>query len=156
MNRVYIETSIPSYLTARRSKDLIIAADQELTLDWWNDHRMRFKLYTSNAVLEEAAQGDPSAATKRLAALDGIPLLDATDAVLELAEVFVTRHIIPARVLTDALHVAVATVHGMDFLVTWNCKHIANAEVERRLDVICREMGYLMPTLCTPKELMGD
>jgi hypothetical protein len=97
MNRVYIETSLPSYLTGRRSKDLIIAADQELTLDWWNGHRMRFQLYTSNAVLEEAAQGDPSAATKRLAALDGIPLLDATDAVLGLAEVFVTRQIIPAR-----------------------------------------------------------
>ncbi len=122
MNRVYIETSVPSYLTARRSKDLIIAADQELTTDWWNDHRSRFILYTSDAVLKEAAKGDPDAAAKRLGALDGITLLDVTDPATELAEVFLRRQIIPAKVLTDALHVAIATVHGLDFVVTWNRK----------------------------------
>lgn len=155
-NRVYIETSIVSYLTARRIKDLIILADQQTTIDWWNGHRSRFLLCTPEAVLEEARQGDPDAAAKRLVALDGLALLQITQAARQLAKLFIERKLIPASVLIDALHVAVATIHGTDFLLTWNCKHIANAEVARRLDVVCRELGYRMPTLCTPKELMGD
>lgn len=156
MHRIYIETSVPSYLTARRSKDLIVAADQETTIDWWNDHRPRFQLYTSEAVLEAAARGHPDAAAKRLAVLDGILLLAITEPALQPARLFIERRLVPASVLIDALHVAVATIHGMDFLLTWNCKHIANAEVGRRLDVVCRELDYRMPGLCTPKELMGD
>jgi hypothetical protein len=154
--KVYIETSVASYLAARPSRDLVVAAHQELTADWWAIHRRRFDLYVSEIVLREAARGDAAAAAKRLAELDGIGVLTLDDGARALARLFVERGVIPRKALEDAFHVAVATSQGMDFLLTWNCKHIANAEVIERLGAVCLELGYRMPTLCTPEQLMGD
>ena len=154
--KVYLETTIASYLTARPSRDLVVAAHQELTIEWWANHRQRFDLYISEFVLREAAKGDESAAARRLAELKGIEVLDLDDGARELARVFVERRLIPEKAVEDAFHVAVATAQGMDFLLTWNCRHIANAEVVERLEAVCLELGYLIPTLCTPEQLMGD
>ncbi len=154
--RVYIETTVASYLTARPSRDLVVAAHQEITVEWWADHRPRFDLYISELVLREAGRGDESAAAKRLAELVGIEVLDLDDGARELARLFVVRKLIPEKAVEDAFHVAVATAQGMDFLLTWNCRHIANAEVIERLEAVCLELGYRMPTLCTPEQLMGD
>jgi hypothetical protein len=154
--KVYIETTIASYLTARRNSDLVVAAHQQLTIEWWTHQRHRFDLYISDIVLREAARGDESAAAKRMVELQDIDVLGLDDRARELARVFVERRLIPVTAVEDALHVAVATVEGMDFLLTWNCRHIANAEVVERLDGVCLELGYRMPTLCTPEQLMGD
>ena len=154
--RVYIETTIPSYLTSRMSRDLVVAARQELTIEWWADHRQRFDLYTSENVIAEAAEGDAEAAARRLEALRGIPSLGFTPEARALAKRFFASGLIPARALEDASHVAIATVHGMDYLVTWNCRHIANGEIMRRLAAITAEFGYELPVLCIPEQLMGD
>ena len=154
--KVYVETTIASYLTARPNRDLVIAAHQELTLEWWADHRQRFDTFVSDFVLSESAKGDPSAAARRLAELKGIPVLKLDDDSRELARAFVQRRLIPEKVLEDAFHVAIATTQGMDFLLTWNCRHIANAEIVGRLEAVCRDFGYQIPTLCTPEQLMGE
>lgn len=154
--KVYIETSVASYLTARSSRDLVVAAHMELTTEWWTNHRDRFDLFVSDIVLREAARGDVAAAAKRIAELAGIDVLDLDDAAGELAGRLLERGLLPKKALEDALHAAIATVRGMNFLLTWNCKHIANAELVKRLEVVCLEMGYSLPTLCTPEQLMGS
>jgi len=153
--KVYLETTIISYLTARPSRDLVVSAHQELTLEWWGCHRPRFDLYISELVLREAAGGDETAAAKRLEELKSIEVLTLDDNARRLAREFVTRRLIPEKAIEDALHIAVATAQGMDFLLTWNCRHIANAEVAERLEAVCLELEYRMPTLCTPEQLMG-
>ncbi len=154
--RVYVETTIASYLTARPSRDLIVAAHQELTMEWWINHRQRFDLYISDLVLIESARGDGQAAARRLVELQGITLLSLDQSARDLARKFLERNLIPAKSVEDAFHVAIATTQGMDFLLTWNCRHIANAEVMDRLETVCLEVGFKMPTLCTPEQLMGQ
>ncbi len=151
-----METTIASYLTARESGDLIVAAHQEITTEWWESYRGRYDLFVSDLVLREAARGDEAAAARRMKELSSIEVLSLDTTALELARAFVERGLIPAKVVEDALHVAIATTHGMDFLLTWNCRHIANAEIMGRLEGVCAEFGYLMPVLCTPEQLMGD
>jgi hypothetical protein len=133
-----------------------VAAHQELTIEWWAKHRQRFDLYISDIMLREAARGDALAASKRLAELAGIDVLGLDVVAREIADLFLKRRLMPEKAIDDALHVAVATAQGMDFLVTWNCRHIANAEVVERLEAVCLELGYRMPVLCTPEQLMGD
>lgn len=152
--KAYLETTIASYLTARPSRDLITAANQQMTYDWWHDHGGNFDLYVSQFVIEEASAGDPEAATRRLAVLADLPQLDVTDAVQHLAQALLTHVPLPANAQVDALHIAVATVHGMDYLVTWNCTHIANATLRHRIEAICRAEGYEPPIICTPQELL--
>ena len=154
--RVYLETTIASCLAARPSRDLIIGAHQELTIEWWAHHRQRFEVFISDLVLQEAARGDQTAASKRLVELAGITVLETNEEARELARQFVDRGLIPQKAVEDAFHVAIATAQGMDFLLTWNCRHIANAEIIERLQSVCEELGYEMPTLCTPEQLMGD
>ena len=154
--RVYVETTIPSYLTARKSHDILVAAHQQITDEWWTRRRQNFGLFTSELVLEEAACGDAEAAGRRLAMLRGIPLLDPTPEVIALAGHFLAGGLIPVKAADDALHVAFATAHGMDFLLTWNCRHIANAEIMGRLADAAAEFGQRLPVLCTPEQLMGD
>jgi hypothetical protein len=154
--KVYLETTIPSYLTSRPSHDLQVAAHQLLTHDWWHDHRHRFSMFVSERVLREAGSGDSVAAARRLAQLAGIPELEFTTEALDLAKRFLTEGAIPAKSLEDAIHVAIATVHGMDYLLTWNCRHIVNAEIMRRLANIAETAGYSIPILCTPEQLMGN
>lgn len=153
---VYIETSILGYLTARSSKNLIVAANIEITRDWWEFRRSEFTLYTSEAVLEEAAQGDEAIAAQRLEILRDFPLLSLNQDVQNLAVQLLTRSNLPPKARVDAIHIAAATVHGMDYLLTWNCKHIANAQIQGKLAEISLDFGYVLPVLCTPNELMGD
>lgn len=153
---VYVETSILGYLTARPSRDIIVAAKIEITREWWEFRRNNFILYTSEAVLEEVAKGDRAIAPQRQSILRDFPLLALNQAVQGLASQFLTRSNLPPKAKIDAIHIAAATVHGMDYLLTWNCKHIANAQIQGKLAEISLDFGYVLPILCTPNELMGD
>jgi hypothetical protein len=153
--KVYLETTIPSLLTAWPSRDLIIAADQQSTRDWWETRRQGFELFISPEVLGEAAQGDPEAARVRLAAIATLPVLAATEEMEELTRAILTTGLIPPRATRDAAHIAFACVHQMDFLLTWNCRHIHNAMISRRLAEVCLVHGFRLPVLCTPRELMA-
>nr|VFK21942.1 MAG: hypothetical protein BECKLPF1236B_GA0070989_12853 [Candidatus Kentron sp. LPFa] len=150
--RVYIETTIVSYLTARRSQDLIMATNQEMTKAWW-DSREQFDLYISALVIQEAERGDPSAARKRLEQLNGIPEIDATEEAERFSDILLKKIPLPEKARIDASHIAVATLGGMDYLLTWNCAHIANAILRPKIEATSREYGYEPPTICTPQEL---
>jgi hypothetical protein len=151
---VYLETTIPSYLTARPSRDLIVAANQQLTRLWWKARRQRYQLFVSQVVLDEAAVGDKGAALRRLRLLRGTRRLTVTDACRDLAQGLLDGTPIPAAAAADALHVAIAAVHRMDFLLTWNCTHIANAVMRPGIQAVCAAAGYNPPVICTPQELM--
>ena len=152
---VYIETSILGYLTARATKNLIIAANIEVTRDWWGFRRSNFRLYISQVVLDEIAEGDSEIATQRLEILRDFPLLELNQAVRDLAGQFLTRSNLPPKAAADAVHIATATVYDLDYLLTWNCKHIANAQIQRKLAEISLDFGYQLPIICTPYELLG-
>ena len=139
-----------SYLTAWPSRDLVQAAHQQITREWW-ERRSRFDLFVSEAVLEEAARGDAEAAARRLSAVEGIPVLEVRAEVSALADRLLRTSAIPA---IDAVHIAVAVLNGMHYLVTWNCAHIANAALRGKIEDTCRGVGLLPPTICTPEELM--
>lgn len=153
---VYIETTIPSFLTARDTTDVLAAGEREATRLWWNNHRHQFDVFISQPVLDEAALGDPEAAKKRLDVLEGLPLLASDKAVDSLTSTIMLSGVLPAKAATDAAHVAVASRYNMDFLLTLNCKHIANAHLARRLTEVVADAGYRIPVICTPLELLGD
>jgi hypothetical protein len=155
MKSVYIETSVISYLTARPSRDLLAAAHQQVTREWWEHRRHRFEQFISPMVLDEASQGDPEAAARRLAALDGFSVLEATASAAELVDILIADGALPSVARDDATHVAIATAHSMDYLVTWNCRHIDNAETKPLIRSVCAVHGYTCPEICTPEELMG-
>jgi hypothetical protein len=152
---VYLETTIPSYLTAWPSRDVVRSAHQQITREWWKPRRLHFRLFTSTLALDEAALGDKSAAKDRLQILHKFPLLEVTDAVISLTTSPLAAGCIPTQAATDAAHLAVATVHSMDYLLTWNCRHINNAEILRDVAAVCTRHGYALPMVCTPEELMG-
>lgn len=152
---IYLETSIISYLTARPSRDLIVAANQAMTQEWWHGQRDRFAVYVSQLVIEEAKAGDEQAAQKRLTLLASIPLLDITDAGRMLTQQFLEAGFLPDKAARDAAHIAIATIHGMDYLLTWNCRHIANAAIRNDIIRVCHANGYESPVICTPQELLG-
>jgi hypothetical protein len=154
--KVYIETSIVSYLTARLSRDLIVAANQQMTQEWWEKRREDFDLFASELVVREAAAGDEQAASRRLDVLAPLPMLAIDTEVEGLARAMLTQGVLPARAAEDLLHIAVAAVHTMDYLLTWNCRHIANAEIQPTLRAVCRGAGYDLPFVCTPSQLLGD
>ena len=129
--RIYIETTIPSYLTAWPSRDIVQAARQQLTREWWDSERHSYDLCISQIVLDESAAGNEDAAQRRMAVLADLPLLDLTSDVDELAKKIMASGLLPERASRDAVHIAVACVHNVDFLLTWNCKHIANATILR-------------------------
>lgn len=156
MKRAYLETSFISYLTARPSRDLVIAARQQITLEWWSKRRGDFELVTSQLVLDEAGQGDADAARQRLSLLEGAVLLQVTPEAEELAHAIILEGALPGRAFADALHIAVATVHDVDYLVTWNCAHIANAEIMPRVGRTCATFGFNLSFICTPDELLGE
>lgn len=153
---VYIETSILGYLTARSTTNLILAANIEVTREWWKSRSSAFTLYVSQVVLDEAARGDAEISLKRLEIVNGLPLVDLNQSVLNLAAQFLSRSNLPSKASDDAVHIAAATVHGLDYLLTWNCKHIANAQIQRKLEEISLDFGYQLPVICTPYELLGD
>lgn len=149
---LYVETSVVSYLTAWPSRDLVVAAHQQITHDWWNNHAAQYELFVSEAGYEEAKRGDPDAAARRLAILRPLAVLEITSDMRVLAEVYSRRMALQERAAADALHMAIATYHSMEYLVTWNCRHIARASVIRQLGQVNSEMGFTSPTICTPEE----
>jgi hypothetical protein len=156
MKAVYLETSIFGYLTGRPSRDLLVSARQQITERWWHDHRRRFELFVSPVVETEAGRGDPEAAQRRLLAMAGIPQLAVNAAVERLAEQFIRDGAVPEAAAEDAIHIALAAVHRIDYLLTWNCRHIDNAEKKPAIRAVCAIVGYLCPEICTPEELMGE
>ena len=153
---VYVETSIVSYLTARPSRDLIIAAQQAMTREWWLDAPERFVLVASELVLTEAAAGDAEAAHSRLTALETVTRLDTTEEAAALTRRLLELGAFPREAAADAAHVGIAATHRVDYLLTWNLRHIANAAVRSRIERACRKAGYEPPVICTPNELMEE
>ncbi len=153
---VYIETSVVSYLTGRPSRDMVVAAHQELTRQWWDTRASVFELVVSELVCEESSGGDAEASRRRLAAIAGVPVLETNDAAVALAERLVSRNLVPQESAADALHIAVAAVNGIDYLLTWNCRHLANAARRQKIEASVEEAGYACPIICTPEELMED
>ena len=151
---IYLETSVIGCLAMRLSGVLRIAANQQVTREWWDNHRQRFDLFVSRYVIDECSRGDPQAAQERMAFLDGIPLLEVSDSVETLARALLTHVPLPAKASVDALHISVAALSGVEFLLTWNCKHIANPSLRLRIESVCRGMGCEPPVICTPQELL--
>lgn len=154
--KLYLETTIPSYLTAWPSGSAVIAGHQQTTREWWVNCRERFDLHISQFVLDEASLGDPEAARQRLNVIEGLPKLDITPRVTELADALIAEGAVPAVAATDALHIAVAAVHGMNFIVTWNFRHIANATMEPLIRKTCHRHGWQCPEICTPEQLLPE
>jgi hypothetical protein len=154
--RIYLETTVISYLTAWRSPKLLMAAQQEATQRWWNELREGFDLFISEAVLVEAAAGDPQAAQRRLQVVKGVPVLDPTPDANQLAAQLVKKLRLPRKANLDAAHIALATVHAIDYLLTWNCRHIANPALQRGIAEVCAEMGFKTPVICTPAMFLKD
>jgi predicted nucleic acid-binding protein len=152
--KAYLETTIVSYLTAWPAREPVTKVHQGITREWWDERRNRFDLFISEIVLDEAARGDQIAAAARLAVLEPFPILRVTEEARELAAAILESTALPPKAAADAMHIAVATVNAMDFLLTWNCTHIANAIVFRTVANVCREMGFEPTTVCTPEELM--
>lgn len=153
---VYLETSVVSYLANHPSRDLIVAGHQVSTREWWETRRQGYDVYVSELVIAEASRGQEEAASRRLAFLDGIALLRIGEEVARFAQVLVEQHAIPVAAAADAVHVAVAAVNGIHYLLTWNCTHIANAERFEAIQTVCVESGYKSPIICTPDELTGE
>lgn len=152
---VYLETTIISYLASRPSRDLLVAAHQQITEEWWRVRSQMFDCYVSQVVIEETSVGDYGQAKKRMEIINTLPVLEATSAAEELTRAILARRIMPSRAVRDAAHIAVAAVNSVDYLLTWNCKHIANAQLMRKVEKVCIEEGHNMPLICTPEELMG-
>lgn len=152
---VYIETSVVSYCTARPSNHIITAAKQAITRTWWEQESPRFSLYISAVVEREASRGDPGAAQERMELVRDLPLLAITNEAEELALHLIKKQLLPAHSEEDALHIAIASVHGMDYLLTWNFKHINNAETKTDIARVVQDAGYRCPMICSPEELGG-
>lgn len=156
MKTVYIETSIPSYLTARPNRDVRATAWQQITIQWWEQEKPKYQLFVSELVLAEAGAGDPDAAQRRLDSLQGIREITISDEAKSLAARLISDGGVPLHADADALHVATASVHGMDYLLTWNCRHIDNAVTKPVIRSICAVAGYPCPEICTPLELLSE
>jgi len=151
---IYLEKTIVSYYTSKPSRDIIVLAHQEITRQWWLKVIGRYNIFISEVVIEEANSGDPEAIKRRLEELKDFPHLELNDKVEKMAQVYMERLEIPEKSLRDAAHLAVASVHNIDYLVTWNCTHLANGEVIKKLMKINESLGIHTPIICTPEELM--
>jgi hypothetical protein len=152
--RLYLETTIPSYLVARPSSNLRLLAEQQATNEWWNLWRHEYDLFISEAVVLEVSRGDAAFAAARLAALRGMAVLRDTPLAVELARRLLDEAIIPPKAADDATHLGLAAAHGLDYLLTWNCRHINNPTLRRRIERACAECGLECPVICSPVELM--
>ncbi len=153
--RIYVETSVFSYLTSRDSASLMGAARQLATRLWW-ERRGEFELFVSEVVLRECRTGDEAAVVRRMDALSGIPLLALSDSALTVADDLLSKGIMPAKAAEDALHIAIAAVHEVDFLLSWNFKHIANPVIQAQIAKRLQQMGLRLPFICPPDALLGD
>ena len=151
--KVYVETTVVSDATALPTNDLVLMGRQITTRNWWNVAIQRFDLYSSAVVRREAMRGDPDAARRRLDALTVLVELPMTQKAEGLAQVLMERKAVPKEFPDDALHIAMAAVYGMDYLVSWNFKHITNMQMIPKIRKVCIDNGYLCPEICTPYEL---
>ncbi len=156
MPTAYIETTIPSYYSSRPARDVVQITRQNATRLWWDRGYSGFELFTSQEVLDEAGRGDPEQASKRLEMLAKIPVLEFNAEVEGLARRLISAGLVPVSVASDAVHIATASVYDLDFLVTWNFKHIANPLIRQRLGQEVALSGYVLPVLCSPEELLND
>ena len=154
--RIYIESTIPSYVVARPARDILQAARQQITRDWWDLKRVEHELLISQVVLDEIAFGETAMVRLRMDLVQDIPLLEFTDEVLEFAHKVLDSGLLPRESDRDAAHIALATVHEMDLLLSWNCRHIANAAIQTRLRRLAEVAGLNLPVICTPEELIGE
>jgi predicted nucleic acid-binding protein len=155
METVYLETTLISYLCSRPGRDLLVAAHHQITHEWWSSRRDDFDCFVSQVVIDKVSAGDPEEARKRMEMVAAFPVLEVTKEAELLAKAILGSEAIPARAVRDAAHIAVAAAHEVDYLLTWNCTHLANAQVIRRISVVCNREGFHMPVICTPEELMG-
>lgn len=151
--KVYLETSVISYLAARPSTDVIKLAKQELTRRWWDENRSAYDCYISDPVLAEIRRGDPDAARKRVDIAAGLPILDTSRAALDLYDHLLSSRILPAKAALDGFHIAIAAAHGIPYLATWNCTHINNAVLKTKIGEEISKAGYTTVTIATPEEL---
>jgi hypothetical protein len=153
-DRVYIETTFVSYLTARPSRDVVYAGHQQITREWWDTRRANFELCASQLVVDEAGAGDPQAAQERLEVLKDMTLIETTPEALALAKELIRAGALPRKAADDALHIAIAATNGVPFLLTWNCRHLANATMRLSIETVCAAKGVKAPIICTPEELL--
>jgi predicted nucleic acid-binding protein len=156
MATAYIETTIPSYYAARNARSILQASRQLATREWWDGGCSGFELVTSTETLNEAAEGDPMRAAERLALLRGLPVLPVTNETASLARLLVRSGLVPEIAAPDAIHIALASVHEIDFLITWNFKHIANPHIRERMRMGINDAGHRMPVMCSPEELLNE
>jgi len=156
MESVYIETTILSYLVANPARDIVIAGHQQTTQQWWSTRRTAFDCFISQVVIDEISVGDPMEVRKRLAVAGTINALAVTGDAERITESIMKSGILPPKAVRDAAHIAVATVHNVQYLLTWNCKHLANAQIAKRIAKLCAGAGFEMPAICTPEELLED
>jgi predicted thioesterase len=152
--KVYVETTVISYLTAWPSRDLVVAAHQQITRDWWAN-RDPFELVISDLVMQEASAGDSTAAQDRLKVLATMTLVEVTETAKALARKFIEAGALPVKAANDALHIAAAVTNGVDYFVTWNCRHIANATLLPEIEACCIDAGFRPVRVCTPEQLLG-
>ncbi len=156
METVYIETTIVSYLVGRPSRDLLLAAHQELTREWWAGERLRYECVTSAEVLREASLGEAEMVKRRLDALSTLTVLEVSAAALDLTRAILRDRLLPTAAVGDATHVAVGSLHAVDYLLTWNCRHLANPHIQRNLRRFVAQRGLVLPEICTLIELSGQ
>ena len=154
--KVYVETSVISYLTSRPSRDIVVAGHQRVTQDWWDSQRERFQLVASELVLEEAGAGDADAAAARLKVLGGLEILEVSEGAVALASELIEPGPLPKKAVEDALHISISVTNGVEYLLTWNCTHLANAAMRAAIEKICRGNGYEPSIICTPEELSEE
>jgi hypothetical protein len=154
--RLYLETSVISYLAARPSRDPLVAANQQLTHQWWMKQRSNFQVFVSLSVVQEISAGNSEAAEARVELIAGIPRLQVSLEARTLANRLIAVHALPTKAKEDALHIAIAAFHEMNYLLTWNCRHIANEQMQEAIRATCLLGGYEAPVVCTPAELMGE
>ena len=156
MKSVYIESSVISYITARPSRDVVTSARQTITIEWWEEYKDSFDAFISELVIEEIGSGDLVAAKRRLSMIEKLPVLEATENSKTLAKALLAENAIPKSSAEDALHISIAAVQGIDFLLTWNFKHINNANTRDRISKVIIQLDYICPVLCSPEELISD
>ncbi len=156
MKSVYIESSVVSYITARPSRDVVTSARQAITIEWWEEYKESFDIYISELVIEEISYGNSIAAQKRLLVVEEIPILETTGNAIKLAKILISKNAVPETSVEDALHIGIATIQSTDFLLTWNFKHINNANTRDKIHEIIVQLGYKCPVLCSPEELINE
>jgi hypothetical protein len=154
--KVYIETSVVSYLSGRLARDVVIVGRQEITREVWPLLTERFDCYISALVREEIERGDPEAAGSRLAVLAGMAALATSDEARDLAKAMIQNGLMPSRFAEDALHIAIAALNGMDYVLTWNFRHLNNVQTKVKIESFLEGYGYEPPLVCSPEELFGE